>query len=84
MSGYSRSFLARRLVCPEPVAIHQPQLAFPSPPLVPKAVTSCESLLWKAVPLCWAVCLSSLRSSDWPCVLPSFMDQEELLIFQSI
>ena len=70
MSGYSRSCLARRLVCTEPVAIHQPQLAFPSPPLVPRAVTSCSALLWRAAPLCRAVCLSSPRSGDFPASFP--------------
>lgn len=77
-------FLACRLVCTEPVAIHQLQLDFPSPPLVPKAAASCESRLWSAVPLYQAACLSSPRSSDLPRVLDSFMDQEELLIFQFI
>lgn len=69
----SLEFLTLRLVCTEPLAIHQLQLRFPALILIPVEVSShgfCSSKFWLSV----SACLPNFGGSIFPCNLNSLTD----------
>ena len=73
-------FLTLTLVCPEPLAIHRYSSGFPAAPPVPRQFPLL-SLSWEATTPYLPVCLSILRSSGFPGVLPSLMNPRRVADF---